>query len=184
MKATDLRKGHIIRFNQKLVRVLEAKHHTPGNLRAMVQVEMKDLEKGNKLDHRFRSSDEIEKIHVDHIEMQYLYKEGNNYVFMNNETYEQAHLSEDLLDGLMGYVVPNTNIKVSFVDDRPISVEIPQKVTLTVTETEPGIKNATATNVLKPATTDTGLVIKVPPFINVGEQVIINTETGDFVSRA
>lgn len=184
MKATDLRKGHIIRYNGKIVKVMNAAHHTPGNLRAMMQVEMRDLEKGTKLDNRFRSTDTVERVHVDTLTMEYLYQEADAYVFMNSETFEQVHLNAELLGDSMSYVLPNTKIDVAFVDERPISVELPQKVTLKVVETEPAIKNATATNVLKPATLETGLQVKVPPFINVDDQVIINTESGECMGRA
>lgn len=184
MKATDIRKGNVIRYNGKIVRVVSSTHHTPGNLRAMMQVEMKDLETGTNYNHRFRSGDDVDKLTVDYTKMEYLYQEGENFVFMNSETYEQIYLSEALVGDVMKYVLPNTVIDVVFVEEKPISVEVPQKVTLKVVETEPGIKNATATNVLKPATMETGLVVGVPPFVNQGDEIIINTETGEYVSRA
>ncbi len=184
MKASDCRKGYVIKYNNKICRVLSATHHTPGNLRAMVQIEMKDIEKGTKLEHRFRSDDEVEKINVDVATMEYLYKEGDSYVFMNGDTYEQISLPHDLVGDAMQYILPNTKIDVSFVDERPITIELPQKVTLKVIETEPGIKNATATNVSKPAKMETGLIVGVPPFVNTGDSIIINTETGEYISRA
>lgn len=184
MKATEIRKGHVIRYNGKIVRVVSSTHHTPGNLRAMMQVEMKDLETGTNYNHRFRSGDDVEKLNVDYVKMEYLYQEGEHFVFMNSENYEQTHLSEKTVGDIMQFILPNSTIDVVFVDEKPISVEIPQKVTLSVVETEPGIKNATATNVLKPAKMETGLVVGVPPFVNVGDKIIINTETGDYISRA
>jgi elongation factor P len=184
MKATDIRKGNVIRYNGKIVRVVSSTHHTPGNLRAMMQVEMKDLESGTNYNHRFRSGDDVDKLSVDYVKMEYLYQEGENFVFMNSETYDQIYLSEKLVGDVMKYVLPNTVIDVVFVEDKPISVEVAQKVTLKVLETEPGIRNATATNVLKPATMETGLIVGVPPFVNPGDEIIINTETGEYVSRA
>lgn len=184
MKATDIRKGHVIRYNGKIVRVVSSTHHTPGNLRAMMQVEMKDLENGTNYNHRFRSGDDVEKLNVDYTKMEYLYQEGEHFVFMNTESYEQIYLNKEIVEDVMLYVLPNTTIDVVFVEDKPISVEIPQKVTLKVIETEPGIKNATATNVLKPAKMETGLTVGVPPFVNVGDSIIINTESGEYVSRA
>lgn len=183
MKATEIRKGQIIRYQGRICRVMSAMHHTPGNLRAMMQVEMKDIEKGTNLNNRFRSDENVEKVHVDYIKMEYLYQEGDAYVFMNSENYEQIHLNADLVADVMGYVLPNSQIEVVFVDEKPISVQIPQKVTLKVTETEPAIKNATATNVMKPAIMETGVTIQVPPFVNAGDAIIINTETGEYVSR-
>jgi elongation factor P len=184
MKASDVRKGYVIKYNNRIARVLSATHHTPGNLRAMVQVEMKDLQKGNKLEHRFRSEDEIEKINVDLFAMEYLYKEGDAFVFMNTENYEQVSLHADLIGESMGFILPNTKIDVAFVDEKPLYVELPQKVTLKVLETEPGIKNATATNVSKPAKLETGIMVGVPPFVNNGDSIIVSTETGEYVSRA
>ncbi|TVQ78754.1 MAG: elongation factor P [Bradymonadales bacterium] len=184
MKATEIRKGQVIRFNGKVVKVVSSAHHTPGNLRAMMQVEMKDLETGTNYNHRFRSGDDVEKLSVDHVKMEYLYQEGEFFVFMNSETYEQIHLSVAIVGDVMKFILPNSSIDVVFVDEKPISVELPQKVTLKVTETEPGIKNATATNVLKPATLETGLVVGVPPFVNAGDSIVINTESGEYVSRA
>jgi elongation factor P len=184
MKASDVRKGYVIRYNNRIVRVLSATHHTPGNLRAMVQVEMKELTKGTKLEHRFRSEDEVEKINVDLFAMEYLYQEGDAFVFMNTENYEQVSLPKELIGESMAYILPNTKIDVAFVEEKPLYVELPQKVTLKVIETEPGIKNATATNVSKPAKLETGLVVGVPPFVNNGDSIIVSTESGEYVSRA
>ncbi|PIR21732.1 MAG: elongation factor P [Deltaproteobacteria bacterium CG11_big_fil_rev_8_21_14_0_20_45_16] len=184
MKATDVRKGHVIRYQGKICRVMSSVHHTPGNLRAMMQVEMKDIEKGTNYNNRFRADDDVEKLDVDYAKMEYLYQENDFYVFMNSETYEQTHLNAELIKDSMGYVLPNTQIEVAFVDGRPITVEIPQKVVLKVIETEPGIKNATATNVMKPAKLETGIIVGVPPFVNSGDSIIVNTESGEYVSRA
>ncbi len=184
MKANDLRKGYVIKFKDRPCRVVSAVHHTPGNLRAMVQVEMKDLTSGNNLANRFRSDDTVEKLSMDIISMEYLYQEGDNYVFMNTDNYEQTYISAKFLEDMAGYMLPNSKVSVSFIEGKPVSVELPPKVTLKVTETEPGIKNATATNVLKPATLETGIKVGVPPFINEGESIIVSTETGEYLSRA
>jgi len=184
MKATEIRKGQIIRYQGRICKVMSSVHHTPGNLRAMMQVEMKDIEKGTNLNNRFRSDENVEKISVDFKKMQYLYQDDEYFVFMNSENYEQIFLNKDLVGDVMPYVLPNSEIDVAFVDEKPIYVEIPQKVTLKVTETEPGIKNATATNVMKPAVMETGLTVPVPPFVNIGDSIIVNTETGEYVSRA
>lgn len=183
-KATDIRKGHLIRFNNRMVRVTSATHITPGKGVACMQVTMKDLETGSNVNHRFRSDDKVERLVVDVQQMQYLYQEGNDYVFMNSENYEQVHLSDELVGDVIQYCLPNAEIGVAFIDEKPVYIEPPQKVTLEVVETEPGIKNATATNVMKPAKMETGLSVNVPPFIEVGEKIVINTETGEYVSRA
>jgi elongation factor P len=184
IKATDIRKGYVLKFKDRVVRVISATHHTPGNLRAMMQVEMKDLNSNANVSHRFRSDDTIEKLNLDIITMEYLYKEGDSFVFMNGETYEQTFVAAEMMGESAGYLLPNSKVTVSFIEGKAVSVEVPPRVTLKVTATEPGIRNATATNVLKPATLETGIIVGVPAFINQGESVVVNTETGEYMSRA
>jgi elongation factor P len=184
LKANDLRKGYVIKWKDRPCRVVSAVHHTPGNLRAMVQVDMKDLTNGTNMQYRFRSEDVVEKLNLDVVEMEYLYQEGENYVFMDTKNYEQSYIPSRFLEDSAGYLLPNSKVSVSFIEGKPVSVEIPARVTLKVVETEPGIKNATATNVLKPAVLETGIKIGVPPFINEGDSIIVNTETGEYMSRA
>jgi elongation factor P len=184
IKATDIRKGYVLRFRDRVVRVLSATHHTPGNLRAMMQVEMKDVKTGANVSNRFRSDDSVEKLNVDFSNLEYLYQEGDAYVFMNQENYEQIYLQKDQVGEMAGYLLPNMKVTVSFIEGVPVSIELPPRVTLKVTATEPGIRNATATNVLKPATLETGIQVGVPAFINEGESIIVNTETGEYMSRA
>ena len=183
IKATDIRKGYVLKFRDRVVKVLSATHHTPGNLRAMMQVEMKDVNTNANVSHRFRSDDTIEKLNVDFTEMEYLYQEGDAYVFMSSENYEQIHLNSELVGIQAGYLLPNMKISVSFIEGKPVSIELPPRVTLKVIETEPGIRNATATNVLKPAKLETGISVGVPAFITEGESIIVNTETGEYMSR-
>ena len=148
-----------------------------------MQVEMKDLNTGSNVSHRFRSDDTIEKLTVDFTEMEYLYQDGEQFVFMNSANYEQMHLNADLIGGMAGYLLPNMKISVNFIDEKPVSIDMPPRVTLKVIETEPGIRNATATNVSKPAKLETGISVGVPAFINEGESIIVNTETGEYMSR-
>lgn len=184
IKASDVRKGYVIRFKNRMVRVMSATHHTPGNLRAMVQVEMKDVLTNTNQNHRFRSDDTVEKLNLDVVSMEFLYKDGDSYVLMNTDNYEQLNLPGALVDDVAGYLLPNSKVTVSFIDGQPIAVEVPPRVTLKVVATEPGIRNATATNVSKPATMETGIIVGVPAFINEGESIIVNTETGEYMSRA
>lgn len=184
IKANDLRKGYVVKFRDRVCRVLSAVHHTPGNLRAMVQAEMKDVASNSNVSHRFRSDDTVEKLNVDVIEMEYLYEEGEQLVLMNTENYEQLHLNQELFGQSKGYLLPNMKVVVNLIDSKPVSVEVPPRVTLKVIETEPGIRNATATNVSKPAKLETGITVGVPAFINQGESIIVNTETGEYMSRA
>lgn len=183
VKANDIRKGYVLKFRDRVVRVLSATHHTPGNLRAMVQAEMKDVSSGTNVSHRFRSDDMVEKLTVDFTEMEYLYSEGDSLVFMNTSNYEQVNLPTDFVGAGVGYLLPNSKVTVNFIDGKPVSIDLPPRVTLKVIETEPGIRNATATNVSKPAKLETGITVPVPAFVNEGDSIVVNTETGEYMSR-
>jgi elongation factor P len=142
--ATQLRPGMIIKHNNDLHAVFSVEHRTPGNLRAFIQAKLRNLRTGAMFEHRFRSPDPIEKITVDEIEMEYLYNDGDGYYFMNTENYEQTHLTKDILGDAVDYLIPNLQIRIEFFDGKAVGVELPQTVELTVIETEPGLKSATA----------------------------------------
>jgi len=182
--ATQLRPGMIIKHNNDLHSVFSVEHRTPGNLRAFIQAKLRNLRTGAMFEHRFRSPDPIERINVDETEMEYLYNDGDGYYFMNTENYEQLHLTRDILGDAVDYLIPNLQIKVEFYDGKAVGIELPQTVELTVLETEPGLKSATASSVTKPAKTETGLVVQVPPFINEGERIKVDTAEGVYLSRA
>ncbi len=182
--ATQMRPGMVIKHNNDLHTVFSVEHRTPGNLRAFIQAKLRNLRTGAMFEHRFRSSDAIDKITVDQVQMEYLYQDGENHVFMNTENYEQLHLGKDVLGDAVDYLTPNLQISVEFFDDKPVGVELPQTVELKVVETEPGLKSATASSVTKPAKTETGLVVQVPPFINEGEKIRVDTSEGAYLSRA
>ena len=182
--ATQLRPGMIIKHNNDLHAVFSVEHRTPGNLRAFIQAKLRNLRTGAMFEHRFRSPDPIEKIVVDEVDMEYLYSDGDDYYFMNTETYEQTHLKRDTLGDAVEYLTPNLQIKVEFYDGKPVGIELPQTVELTVVKTEPGLKSATASSVTKPAKLETGLVVQVPPFINEGEKIRVDTAEGAYLSRA
>lgn len=184
INAKDIRKGLILKIDGELFSVSDFHHITPGNLRAHVQVNIKSLKHGNVTQKRFRSTDKVEDVYLDHRDMEYLYQEGDNYCFMDTENYEQVFLSKDVLEDAMSYVVPNAKVTVSFYENNAIGVELPSSVTLKIIETDPGIKGDTVTNVFKPAKLETGFVTKVPLFINTGEIVKIDTRTGEFIGRA
>jgi elongation factor P len=135
-------------------------------------------------EHRFRSGDAIERITVDEVSMEFLYSYGDDYHFMNTENYEQLHLNRDILGDAVEYLIPNLQLKIEFFDGKAVGVELPQTVELTVVETEPGLKSATASSVTKAAKTETGLVVQVPPFINEGEKIRVDTSEGAYLSRA
>jgi len=182
--ATQLRPGMVIKHNNDLHSVFSVEHRTPGNLRAFIQAKLRNLRTGAMFEHRFRSSDAIDKITVDQVQMEYLYQDGDSHVFMNTENYEQLHLGKDVLGDAVDYLTPNLQISVEFFDDKPVGVELPQTVDLLIVQTEPGLKSATASSVTKPAKTETGLVVQVPPFINEGEKIRVDTSEGAYLSRA
>jgi len=182
--ATQLRPGMIIKHNDTLHSVFKVEHRTPGNLRAFIQAKLRNLKSGAMFEHRFRSADAIEKVSVDEITMEFLYADGDDYYFMNPEDYEQTVLNGSLLGDAVEYLTPNLQIKISYIDGQPVGVDLPTSVELTVVETEPVLKSATASSVTKPAKTETGLVVQVPPFINEGEKIRVDTSEGSYLSRA
>ncbi len=184
MQATRLRKGMLIKMGADLFRVLDLQHVTPGNLRGFVRVKLRNIRTGTLSDQKLRSEDEIERAVLDEKSMQYLYRDGSVYHFMDTESYEQIGLSEEVLGDAMNYLVPEAVIEVEFYGSEPVGIGLPQTVDLKVVETTPAIKGATASAQLKPATLETGLVVQVPPFINEGDVVRVNTETGEYQSRA
>jgi len=184
ISATQLRPGMVIKFNNDLYSVFSMTHRTPGNLRGFVQARMRNLRSGTMIEHRFSSEDRVEKALLEEHEMEYLYDDGEYYYFMNTETYEQMHLTKDMLGDGTQYLIPQLKVTVEFFEGKPISVELPATVDLKVVETEPSLKGATVSNVTKPATLETGLVVQVPPFITAGEKIRVNTAEGTYQERA
>ena len=182
--ATQMRPGMIIKHNNELHAVFSVEHRTPGNLRAFIQAKLRNLRTGAMFEHRFRSPDPIDRVVVDETAMDFLYSDGDDYYFMNTENYEQTHLKRNTLGDAVDYLTSNQQITVSFFDGVAVGIELPQTVELTVVETEPGLKSATASSVTKPATLETGLVVQVPPFINEGEKIRVDTAEGAYLSRA
>jgi elongation factor P len=179
-----MRPGMVIKFNNELYSIFSVNHRTPGNLRGFVQVRMRSLRSGSMTEHRFSSEDKVEKALLEEQEMQYLYDDGEYYYFMNTENFEQMHLMKDLLGDATQYLIPQLMVKVEFYEGKAMSVELPATVDLTVMETEPGMKGATVSNVTKPATLETGLVVQVPSFITEGEKIRVNTAEGTYQERA
>jgi len=183
MNANDLRPGMVIKHNNELFSIFKAEHRTPGNLRAFVQARMRNLRTGAISDHRFRSEDEVERAIMDEAGMQYLYSDGDSYHFMNTETYEQLHLSKEMIGDRAQYMMPDVTLTVTFYEGRPIDVVLPPTVDLKVIETEPGIKGGSATNVTKPAKLESGVIVQVPPFISEGEMIRVDTISGTYLER-
>jgi elongation factor P len=184
LQATRLKKGMLINVEQNLFRVLDVQHVTPGNLRGFVRVKLRNIRNGALADQKLRSEDSVERATLDERQMQYLYHEGEDYHFMDTSSYEQIHISSEALGDSVNYLKPEMTIQVEFYGEEPVGIELPQAVDLKVTDTAPGIKGATASAQVKPATVETGLVVQVPPFVNTGDLIRVNTETGEYLSRA
>jgi elongation factor P len=184
LSATQLRPGMVIKFNNELYSVFSMTHRTPGNLRGFVQAKMRSLRTGSMTEHRFSSEDKVEKAILDQQDMEYLYDDGEYFYFMNTGNYEQMHLTKELLGDATDYLIPQLKVSVEFYEGKPISVELPATVDMTVVETEPGLKGATVSNVTKPAKMETGLMVQVPPFISEGEKIRVNTSEGTYQERA
>jgi elongation factor P len=184
VQAKRLRKGQLVKVGNDLFRILELHHLTPGNLRAHVQCKMRNIRTMTLADTKWRSEDDIERATLDEREMQYLYNDGDLYYFMDTSSYEQIHISAEAMGDAKDYLVAEATIRVEFYGEEPVGIELPQVVELAVKETVPGIKGATASAQVKPATLETGLVINVPSFINEGDRIKVNTETGEYQARA
>src|SRR4051795_4254450 len=184
IQATQMRPGMVVKFNNELHSVFSVNHRTPGNLSGFVQAKLRNLRSGTMTEHRFSSEDRVEKALLEQHEMEYLYDDGEYYYFMNTETFEQMHLMKDLLGDAVNYLIPQLKLQVEFYEGKPLGVELPATVDMTVVETEPGLKGSTVSNVTKPAKTETGLMVQVPPFITEGEKIRVNTAEGTYLARA
>lgn len=174
----------VVKFNNDLYSVFKMEHRTPGNLRGFVQVKMRNLRSGTMIEHRFSSEDRVDRAALEEHEMEYLYDDGEYYYFMNTENFEQMHLTREILGDAVEYLIPQLKVNIEFYEGKPLGVELPPTVDLTVVETEPGLKGASVSNVTKPAKLETGLVVQVPPFINEGEKVRVSTAEGTYQERA
>src|SRR6185295_399709 len=184
IQATQLRKGNLINMGGALCRVIELHHITPGNKRGHVIAKLRDIRTSRLVDHKFRAEEDVERAVLDEIEMQFLYRDGDIFHFMNTSTYEQVHITQETLGDQALYLLPEALIRVDEYEGLPVGIELPQTVDLKVVDTVPGIKGATASNQIKPATTETGLVVNVPPFINNGDVIRVSTDTGEYLARA
>ena len=182
--ATQIRAGMVLLMDGELYKVLESVHVTPGKGRGMMQTKLRRLSSGTQQDVRFRSSDTVEKAYLERREMEFLYNDDTGYHFMDHKTYDQIALQAEDLGDMIGYLLPNTVCQVEVFEGKPLGVEPPLTVELKVVETDPVLKGATATNKSKPAKLETGIMVTIPPFIEVGEVLRIDTRTGNYVERA
>jgi len=183
INGNGIRAGYVIKYNNELYRVLHSEHRTPGNKRAFMQVKLRRLKDGIQTEVKFRADEQVERAALEQAEMEYLYSDPSGYCFMNNETYEQIFLEDSLIDAVKPFLLPNNKAQVEFYEGKPIGIELPEAVELKVVETEPRLKGATVSGSPKPATLETGYVVNVPQFIDVGEVVRVSTTSGEYLER-
>ena len=183
IQATRLKKGMLVKFGNDLFRVLDLQHFTPGNKRGFVQARMRNIRTGQQADNKFRAEDDVERAHLDERQMQYLYRDGDSFHFMDTNTYEQIHLDTEVLGDNANYILPEMVISMEFYGDEPVGIELPITVDLKVVDTTPGINRATASAQVKPATLETGLVVNVPAHVNVGDVIRVGTEDGEYQKK-
>ena len=184
MPATQIRRGMVLVFENDPCRVIEFRHHTPGNLRAMVQAKLKNLRTGNNFEHRFRAADSIEKASMETHELEFLYQGGDTYHFMNTENYDQLEMDEETLGDNAQWMQPGMKIIAEYYNGRPIGIELPNYLVLEIVDTAPVMKSATKTASTKPAKLENGVTVNVPEFISTGEKVRVNPSTGEYLDRA
>ena len=182
--ATQIRRGMVIVYEGQPCKVVEFRHHTPGNLRAMIQTKLRNIRTGSSFEHRFRSADTIEKASMEQHEMEYLYSDGSHHHFMNTETFDQTALSGDDLGDAAQWLSPGLKIQAEFYEGEPIGIDLPPSLELEVKQTEPSLKGATVSNVNKPATLENGVTIQVPPFVNEGDRIRVDPVEGRYIERA
>lgn len=183
-QANDLRKGRVIRYNGEPQLVMEVVHRTPGNLRAFVQAKLRNLKSGRSGEYRFSSTEAVEVLETDSKEVEFSYKNQEMYCFMDLETYESFEINETIVAGAKDYMAPNAKVKILFVDGKPVEVEVPSSVELTVTEAPDAIKGDTATGATKSVTLETGIRVAAPLFIKTGDKIRVSTDEGLYLGRA
>ena len=183
ISTNDFKTGTTIDYEGNLFQVMEFQHVKPGKGQAFVRSKLRNLRTGAVIDNTFNAGEKVKKAHIDRNVMQYLYAMGDEYVFMNNETYEQIEITTKQLGDVINFLLEGMEVKVMQFEAEILGIEVPEKVTLEVTECEPGVKGNTASNATKSATVSTGYSMQVPLFVEVGDKLIINTNTGQYVSR-
>ena len=182
--ATQIRRGMVLVFEGEPCRVVEFRHHTPGNLRAMVQAKLKNIRTGNSFEHRFRAADSIEKAAMETHDLEFMYQGGDTYHFMNTENYDQIEMDEEALGDAAQWMQPGMKIQAEYYDGNPIGIQLPNSLNLEIVDTAPVMKTATKTASTKPAKLSNGVTINVPEFIAQGERVRVNPTTGEYMDRA
>ena len=184
MPATQIRRGMVLVFEGEPCRVIEFRHHTPGNLRAMVQAKLKNLRTGSSFEHRFRAADSIEKASMETHDLEFMYQGGDTYHFMNVENYDQLEMDEEMLGDNAQWMQPGMKIQAEYYDGKPVGIKMPNSLVLEVVDTAPVMKTATKTASSKPAKLENGVTINVPEFVGTGDKVKVNPSTGEYQERA
>ncbi|NUO63103.1 MAG: elongation factor P [Gemmatimonadaceae bacterium] len=182
--ATQIRRGMVLVFEGKPCRVIEFRHHTPGNLRAMVQAKLKDLKSGSSFEHRFRAADSVEPASMETHDLEFLYQGGDTYHFMNTENYDQLEMDDEALGDNAQWMQPGMRIQAEFYEGKPIGIRLPNTLTLEIVETAPVMKTATKNASSKPAKLENGVTVNVPEFLSTGEKIRVNPTTGEYLDRA
>jgi elongation factor P len=182
--ATQIRRGMVIVFEGEPCRVVEFRHHTPGNLRAMVQAKLKNLRTGSSFEHRFRAADSIDPASMETHDLEFLYQGGDTYHFMNVENYDQLEMDEEMLGDNAQWMQPGMKIQAEYYDGRPVGIKLPNSLVLEIVDTAPVMKTATKTASSKPAKLENGVTINVPEFVGTGDKVKVNPSTGEYQERA
>ena len=183
IQATRLKRGMLIKIDNELFRVLDLQHFTPGNKRGFVQAKMRNIRTGVQGDNKFRAEEDVERAILDERQMQYLYRDGDSFHFMDTSTYEQLHIDAEVLGDNASFIIPESTITVEFYEEKPVGIELPITVDLKVVDTVPGINRATASAQVKPATLETGLVVQVPPHVNIGDVIRVGTADGEYQKK-
>lgn len=181
--ATQIKPGMVIVHNGDLYRVMQAVHVAPGNWRAMIQTKMRNLASGIQIEHRFSADDRVERAILEQHEMEYLYNDGDEYHFMNTENYEQVTLTKEVLGDYAVFLQPNCRVQIDFFEGQSVGIELPKTMTFKVVDADPSVKRSTASAQFKNATLENGLTIRVPSFVEAGDSIKIDTETGEYVER-
>jgi elongation factor P len=182
--ATQIRRGMVIVFDGDPCRVVDFRHHTPGNLRAMVQTKMRNLRTGNNFEHRFRAADSIEKASLETHQLEFLYQGGDTYHFMNTENYDQLEMDSEMLGDAAQWLQPGMKIMAEYYEGRPIAIDLPNAIELEIVDTAPVMKSATKSASFKPAKLENGATVTIPEFIPTGVRVRVNPNTGEYLDRA
>ena len=182
--ATQIRRGMVIVFEGDPCRIIEFRHHTPGNLRAMVQTKLKNIRTGSSFEHRFRAADSIDPASMETHDLEFMYQGGDTYHFMNTETYDQLEMDEEMLGDNAQWMQPGMKIQAEYYDGRPVGIKLPNSLTLEIVDTAPVMKTATKTSSTKPAKLENGVTVNVPEFVATGDKIRVNPTTGEYIERA